>query len=71
MIGLLIRMVQADRARLGPVKKISGHSLTHVCAQVLPSIALGENIVRKTLSYITAIIFLRYAEDNFHGETIA
>lgn len=63
-IGLLM---QDDRGGLGLVKEISGHRLAHVRAQLLPSIALGENIMRKALGYIAVVVFLRYAEDNSHG----
>src|SRR5678815_551148 len=55
----------------GLVKKIRVHGLFHVGAQLIPSVALGENVLRKTLAYEPAIGFLGNAENNFHVRNVA
>jgi len=42
-----------------------------ICPQIGPGICLREDIVRKTFSYETTVIFLLHAEHNFHDRNSA
>ena len=56
---------------LGWSKKNRAHRFSHVGAQFIPRISLGENVLRKTLAHEPAIGFLGDAENDFHVRNVA
>ncbi len=63
--------MQPDHRGLGLVEKKRAHRFSHVGAQFIPCIALGENVLRKTLAYEPAIGFLGNGENDFHVRNVA
>jgi hypothetical protein len=49
------------------VKKVSADGFLDVSAQFVPSVTLCEDIVAETFSDEPSILFLVYAEDDFHA----
>ncbi len=63
--------MQPHSGEPGLIEEKRGHRLAHILAQLLPLVALREDVVRETLGHVAAVAFLRHAEDDFHGRTIA
>lgn len=49
------------------IEEVSGNRLLHILTQLLPSIALSENVVRQALSHESTISFLCDTKDDFHA----
>gem|GEM_PF-6927821 len=58
--------MQPDSGRLRSIKKVPGYRLPNIVAQIVPSISLSENVMRKTFRDITSVTLLRHVEDNSH-----
>jgi hypothetical protein len=59
--------MQSDKRWPRLVKKVSADSFLDVGAQFVPSFTLCEDIVAETFSDESSVLFLVYAEDDFHA----
>jgi hypothetical protein len=62
--------MQPDAGRFGLVEEISLDGLPRVTAQVLPSVALGENVVRETFRHEASVRLGSDTKNNFHGTKV-